>query len=103
VFTYSNGLVETTTGSETGTNRFGVGFQLWITQPKVIVQSCDFNLSAGQDSITRTDNITSVVTYGLNSTGGAQASCPLPSGYYYAELVWSNGNNGKQYTYIYPY
>jgi hypothetical protein len=103
VFTYNNGILETTTGSETGVNRFGVGFNLWITQPKTIAQSCDFSLTAGQDSITRTDNITSVITYGLNSSGGAQTSCPLPSGYYYAELVWTNGNNGKQYTFIYPY
>ncbi|HVM87988.1 MAG TPA: hypothetical protein VMT76_07345 [Puia sp.] len=103
VFTYSNGVVVTTTGSETGVNRFGVTFSLTITQPKVIAQSCDFSLTAGQDSITRSDNITSVITYGLDANGNVQTSCPLPSGYYYAKLVWTNGNNGKQYTYIFPY
>ncbi|MBS1947051.1 MAG: hypothetical protein JST47_04715 [Bacteroidetes bacterium] len=103
VFTYNNGVVVTTTGSETGVNRFGVSFSLTITQPKVIAQSCDFSLVAGQDSITRSDNITSVITYGLDANGNVQSSCPLPNGYYYAKLVWANGNNGKQYTFIFPY
>jgi len=103
VFTYSNGLVETTTGGETGTSRYGISYSVTITQPKVIDQSCDFNLVAGQDSTSRADNITATLTYGLTSTGAVQSSCPLPNGWLYAELIWKNGNNGKQYTYIFPY
>jgi hypothetical protein len=103
VFTYNGGLVETTTGGETGTSRYGVNYTVTITQPKVIDQTCDFNLVAGQDSTSRADNITAIITYGLTSTGAAQTSCPLPSGWLYAELVWTNGTNGKQYTYIFPY
>jgi hypothetical protein len=103
VFTYNGGLVETTTGGETGVNRFGVSYTVTITQPKVIAQSCDFNLVSGQDSLVRADNITSSITYGLTSTGAAQSSCPLPNSWLYAELIWKNGNNGKTYTYIFPY
>lgn len=101
VFTYNNGVVITTTGGESGVNRLGVGFTSVIAQPKVIEQSCDFKLVSGKDSTTRTDNITSSTTYGLDANGSPVSSCP--SGYYYAEFVWSNGNNGKTYTFIFPY
>jgi hypothetical protein len=103
VFTYNGGLVETSTGGETGTSRYGINYMVTITQPKVVDQTCDFFLVAGQDSTSRADNITATVTYGLTSTGAAQTSCPLPGGWLYAELVWTNGNNGKQFTYIFPY
>ena len=115
VFTYNNGIVETVTGTHSdgtnnnigvwGTNRFGVSFSNMITSPKVFEQSCDFNLTSGQDSITRSDKITSVITYGLDANGDPATVCPITSGggYYYAKLVWTNGNNGKVYTYIYPY
>ncbi len=101
VFTYSNGIVITTTGGESGINRLGVSFTSVIAQPKVIKQSCDLRLVSGKDSTTRTDNITSSTTYGLDANGNPVDSCP--SGYYYAEFIWSNGNNGKTYTYIFPY
>jgi len=115
VFTYDNGIVETVTGTHSdgtnndisvwGTTRFGVGFSNLITSPKVFAQSCDFNLTSGQDSIIRSDKITSVISYGLDATGNVATACPVASegGYYYAKLVWSNGNNGKVYTYIFPY
>lgn len=115
VFTYDNGIVETVTGTHSdgtnnniavwGTTRFGVSFSNMITAPKVFKQSCDFNLTSGQDSIISSDKITSVITYGLDANGNVETSCPIASqgGYYYAKLVWSNGNNGKVYTFIYPY
>ncbi len=111
VFTYNDGIVVTTTGSHSdgtnnniaiwGTNRFGVSFTNFITVPKVIAQSCDVRLVSGQDSISRSDNITSVITYGLDAYGNPITSCP--NGYLYAKLVWTNGNNGKVYTFIFPY
>ena len=111
VFTYNDGIVITTTGShsdgtnnnisEWGTNRFGIGFITMIVSPKVIAQSCDTRLVSGKDSTVRTDNITSSTTFGLDASGNPLTSCP--SGYLYAEFIWSNGNNGKTYTYIYPY
>ncbi|MBS1669465.1 MAG: hypothetical protein JST58_18985 [Bacteroidetes bacterium] len=110
-FTYNDGIVVTTTGTHSdgthnniaswGTNRFGVNFTNMITSPRVVEQSCDMRLVSGQDSIVRSDNITSVITYGLDSNGNPVTSCP--SSYFYAKLVWTNGNNGKVYTYIYPY
>jgi len=111
VFTYNNGIVLTTTGThndgtngdvaEWGTNRFGVAFESRISVPKVIAQSCDFRLTAGENTITRGDNITSVIDYGLDQNGNA-TSCP-GTGYYYAKLVWSNSATGKTYTFIFPY
>ena len=111
VFTYDNGIVLTTTGThndgtnadvaEWGNNRFGVAFESRITAPKVIAQSCDFRLTGGENTITRGDHITSVITYGLDINGNA-ASCP-GDGFYYAKLVWSNSANGKTYTFIFPY
>jgi hypothetical protein len=101
VFTYNNGIVIKSTGGESGVNRYGVSFTTVIAQPKVIEQSCDFNLVSGKDSTTRTDNITSSTTFGLDVNGNPVSSCP--SGYYYAEFVWSNGNNGKTFTFIFPY
>jgi hypothetical protein len=115
VFTYNNGIVETVTGTHSdgtnnniavwGTNRFGVNFTDMITIPKVYAQSCEFELTGGQNTITRSDNISSVITYGLDANGNPATSCPITSagGYYYAKLVWTNGNNGKVYTYIFPY
>lgn len=115
VYTYNNGIVETVTGTHSdgtnnniaiwGTNRYGVTFSNMITSPKIYEQSCDFKLTSGQNTITRPDKISSVITYGLDANGDAATSCPITSagGYYYAKLVWTNGNNGKVYTYIYPY
>ncbi len=111
VFTYNDGIVLTTTGThsdgtngdvaEWGTNRFGVVFESRISVPKVIAQSCDYRLTAGENTITRGDNITSVITYGLDINGNP-TSCP-GLGTYYAQLVWSNSANGKTYTFIFPY
>lgn len=115
VYTYNNGIVETVTGTHSdgtnndiaiwGINRYGVTFTNMISSPKIYDQSCDFELTSGQNTITRSDNISSVITYGLDANGDPQTSCPITSagGYYYAKLVWTNGNTGKVYTYIYPY
>jgi hypothetical protein len=111
VFSYTGGILVTTTGTysdgtnsdiaEWGTNRFGVAFKSRITAPKVLDQSCDFRLTSGENTITRGDNITSVITYGLDATGNP-TTCP-GTGYYYAKLVWTNSATGKSYTFIYPY
>jgi hypothetical protein len=111
VFTYDNGIVITTTGThsdslgntnvaEWGTNRYGVGFESEISQPKVIRQDCDFRLVSGQNTILRTDNITSVITYGLDSDGNP-TSCPGSGTYYFKVVV--TFPNGLVYTKIMPY
>jgi len=109
VFTYNNGIVITTTGTysdgtyndiaEWGTNRFNEAFKSLISAPKVIRQDCDFRLVSGQNTVI-TDKGTSVITYGLDSSGNP-TGCP-GSGTYYLKLVWT-GVNGKTYTVIRPY
>lgn len=111
VFTYDNGIVITTTGTHTdslgnsnvaewGTNRFGVTFESLISQPKVIRQDCDFRLVSGQNTILRSDNITTVVTYGLDANG-EPTSCPGTGTYYFKAVVTTA--NGTSYTIIFPY
>ena len=111
VFSYDNGIVITTTGTHTdslgnndvaewGTNRFGVVFESLISAPKVIRQDCDFRLTSGQNTILRSDNITTVITYGLDANGDP-TSCPGTGSYYFKAVVTTP--NGKVYTIIYPY
>ena len=111
VFTYDDGIVITTTGTHTdslgntnvaewGTNRFGVNFESLISQPKVIRQDCDFRLTSGQNTILRSDDITSVITYGLDSNGDP-TSCPGTGTYYYKVVV--TNARGITFTKILPY
>jgi len=111
VFTYDNGIVITTTGTHTdslgntnvaewGTNRHGVAFESLITQPKVIRQDCDFRLVSGQNTILRSDNISSVITYGLDANG-EPTSCPGTGTYYFKVVVTKA--NGEILTKILPY
>ena len=112
-FSYSGGLVITETGmhtsgttngiSEWGTNRFGNSFQTQISQALVVTQSCSWQLTTGQVVVTNAAGSTTV-TFGLNSTGSPQTSCPIgtAAATYYFELVWA-GNGGKTYTFILPY
>ena len=108
VFTYSDGIVVTTTGTHSdgtnndvsvwGTNRFGNSFETMIVQPMVIAQSCDDRLTSGETETIR-PAVTTTVTYGLDVNGNP-AGCP-GSGYYYYKIVWTK--NGKTYTFIAPY
>ncbi|HEX4372868.1 MAG TPA: hypothetical protein VHZ50_06120 [Puia sp.] len=110
VFTYSDGVEISTTGThsdgtntnvaEWGTNRFGVSYESLITVPKVIDQSCDYRLTSGENEILDSKGATATITYGLDSTGAA-ATCP-GSGSYYAKLVYVTPG-GKTFTYIFPY
>lgn len=111
VFTYDNGVKLSTTGThsdgvhsdvaEWGTNRFGVSFASRITVPKVITQSCAFRLVSGQDTFTRGDNFSAVVTYGLDATGQPVTSCPM--GYFYAKVEWTYIPTGKTGNFLFPY
>lgn len=108
VFTFSNGIVITTTGthtdgtvsgiSEWGTNRFGNAFVATINQPLVVRQDCKFRLVSGQ--VTHSVlAATIVVTFGLDATGVA-TTCPIGS--YYFKLVWT-GKGGLTKTVIMLY
>ena len=94
VFTYNNGMVISTTGAVSGVNRFGDAFTTTITQPLVVSQSCDFNLTSGQ--VQHSGKVTSTVTFGLDSAGNPITGCPL---LLYYKVVW-NGPNGTSLTYI---
>jgi hypothetical protein len=109
VFTYSNGVVITTTGthtdgtttgiSEWGTNRFGNAFTTAITQPLVVRQDCNFRLTSGEVVHTRPAG-TATVTFGLDSAGNP-TTCP-GTGHYYMKIVWV-GAGGVSHTVILPY
>jgi len=95
VFKYNNGIVISTTGAVSGTNRFGNTFTSTITQPLVVSQSCNFNLISGQVQHTGA-NITATVTFGLDSSGNPVSSCPL---LLYYQVIWTRPN-GTSLTYI---
>jgi hypothetical protein len=84
--------------SEWGTNRFGNSFETVITSPVKIESGCQWRITSGQVEVLRPD-VTTTVTFGLNSGGNTVLSCP--SGAYYFKLVWSAAN--KDYTFILPY
>ena len=108
VFTYSNGIVITITGTHTegtatgvaewGTNRFGNTFTCAITQPLVFKQDCSFRLTSGQITHIR-PAVTTTTTFGLDASGNP-TSCP-GSGNYYFRLVWVTSTN--THTVIFPY
>lgn len=110
VFTFNGtGFLVTTTGLHTdgtnmgivewGTTRYGNSFETLITTPMVIDQNCNFRLTAGAIEIFRKD-ITTNVTFGLDSTGKA-TTCP-GSGSYYLQAVWK-GTGGSSGSVILPY
>jgi hypothetical protein len=109
VFTYSSGVVITSSGTHTegntlnvaewGTNRFGHAFASSTVQPLVIRQDCDFRLVSGEVKHT-TPLVTATATFGLDASG-TPTSCP-GSGHYYFKVVWT-GANGNSATVILPY
>jgi hypothetical protein len=111
VYSFSDGYIITTTGtnavgsttgiSEWGTDRFGNTFQTIIAQPRVISQSCSWQMTSGEVQIANSAGTTSV-TYGLNATGGT-TSCPIAGGTYYFMLSWTAAVSGKTYSFILPY
>jgi hypothetical protein len=101
VFTYSNGVVASVSGTHTendnsqiavwGTNRFGTAFTSSITEPLVIRQDCSFRLTSGEIKHS-VGTATATATFGLDADG-KPVSCP--SGNYYYKLMWEgpNGNS----------
>ncbi|HEY5407714.1 MAG TPA: hypothetical protein VIJ92_11525 [Ginsengibacter sp.] len=98
VFTYSNGIVISTTGSVNGKNRFNDDFSSSILQPLVVEQSCDFRLVSGSAMHTGA-KVNTTVTFGLDINGNAVSGCPL---LFYLNVVFT-GPNGNSLSYILPY
>ena len=109
VFTYNNGIVITSTGTQTvggvtgvaewGTNRFGNTFTTAITQPLVLRQDCNFRLVSGKLEHAATV-INASVTFGLNAAGNP-TSCP-GIGSYFMKIEWT-GPAGIPRVVILPY
>ncbi|MGC4104679.1 hypothetical protein [Ferruginibacter sp.] len=109
VFTYSGGVVISTSGthtdgsttgiSEWGTNRLGNPFVTEIVDPLVIRQDCAFRLTSGHVKHSRLIRTVDVV-FGLDANGNP-TSCP-GAGYYYMKLTWVNVL-GATTTVILPY
>jgi hypothetical protein len=109
VFSYSNGMVITTTGtysngatigiSEWGTNRAGNTFTTSITQPLVVKQDCNFRITSGQVKHDRLG--TTTVTFGLNA-GGTATTCP-GTGNYYLKIEWTGPLGNASYSQLFPY
>jgi hypothetical protein len=109
VFTYTNGVVITTTGTHTdgnntgiaewGTNRFGASFATSIVEPLIVRQDCSFRITSGKVKHT-VGALTATATFGLNANG-EPTSCP-GSNPYYLKIVLT-GANGNSITVIRPY
>jgi hypothetical protein len=109
VFTYSNGIVITGTGTHTqgnitniaewGTNRFGRTFTTSTETPLVVKQDCNFRLTSGKIKHA-TQAFTASATFGLDATG-APTTCPGLAAYYY-KLEWT-GPNGGTHSVLIPY
>jgi hypothetical protein len=97
-FTYGAGIVISTTGSGSGTNRFGHPFTNTIIEPLVISQSCDFRYISGSFQ-NKGSLVTTTTTFGLDASGTAVSNCPATL---YYKIEWL-GVGGKTATYIGPY
>lgn len=108
VYTYSNGIVLSASGThseggqnniaEWGTNRFGLAFSTATVEPVVIRQDCDFRITGGVVKHT-VANVSATATFGLDAKG-EPVSCP--EGSYYFKLVYT-GPAGNSISFLYPY
>lgn len=109
MYTYSNGIVVTESGTHTdgattgitewGSNRFGNSFETVISTPVVVKQSCSFRITSGEVKIIR-PAVTLDLTLGLDGNGApVTGECPL---ILYFKLVYT-GAAGKSVTIIFPY
>jgi hypothetical protein len=109
VFTYSNGVVITITGTHTdgsnthiaewGTNREGHTFATSILEPLVIRQDCSFRLVSGEVKHTL-EHANATATFGLDVSGNP-TTCP-GTGHYYFKVAWT-GAAGNTHSVILPY
>ena len=97
-FTYSAGIVTSTTGSGSGTNRFGHPFTNTIITPLVISQSCDFRYISGSFQ-NKGSLVTTTTTFGLDASGTAVSDCPATL---YYKIEWL-GVGGKTADYVGAY
>ena len=109
-YTYNNGLVISTTGTDTagglqnvseyGGTRYGNSFITSITSPLITTQACDFQVTGGQTQLTNPSGVT-IMLFGLNSSGTA-TGCPSSGSPYYYHLSWT-GTGENPYSAVRPY
>lgn len=110
-YSYSGGMVITTTGidtvtglqgvSEVGGNRFGNGFITTITTPLVVSAGCSWRITAGQEQLVNPAG-TTVLTFAVDSSGHPVTGCPASGTNYYYQAIWS-GTGELPDTARYPY
>jgi hypothetical protein len=109
-YTYSNGIIITTTGLDSagsiggvtdwGANRFGNSVVVAPNSPLVISQGCGWKTTAGQVTLSNPSG-SSILTFGLDSTGNP-TGCPLSGNHYYYKLAWT-ADGQSPYTTLLPY
>lgn len=111
-YTYNNGLVITTTGTDTaggqqnvseyGGNRYGNSFITSVDTPLVNTAACDFQVTKGQIHLTNPSGVTTMI-FGLNASGTA-TGCPTSGSSYHYQLQ-STGEGEANYSAVraYPY
>ena len=109
-YSYSGGLVITTTGidtasglqgvSEVGGNRFGNGFITTITTPLVVSQGCKWRITGGKENVVNPAG-TTVLTFGVDSLGNP-TGCPVNGANYYYQASWT-GTGEAPFTAQFPY
>jgi hypothetical protein len=110
-FTYNGGMVITTTGidtatglqgvSEVGGNRYGNGFITTITNPLVVSAGCNWRITGGKEQVVNPAG-TTILTFGLDSSGNPLTSCPVNGANYYYQAAWS-GTGEDSTTAQFPY
>ncbi|HEY4112120.1 hypothetical protein [Puia sp.] len=109
-YTNSSGLVISTIGLDSagtigqvadwGGNRFGNSVVLVPVTPLTISQSCGWQLTGGQATMTNPAGTTTLI-FGLDSTGKA-TGCPVNGNHYYYNLSWT-GESENPYSAILSY
>ncbi|HVU96436.1 MAG TPA: hypothetical protein VHE34_14505 [Puia sp.] len=109
-YTNNSGIVVSTVGTDSagsvghvadwGANRWGNSILLVPTTPLQLSQSCGWKLTGGQATLSNPSG-TSILSFGLDSTGKT-TSCPLAGSPYYYKLDWS-GIGENPYSSLFPY
>jgi hypothetical protein len=92
-YSISDGLDITTTGSLSGTNRYGDNFSASIAQPLVVEGCSGLRYTSGQVTYTGGAGGTSTVTFGLGASGDPISGCV--TGLLYYKFVWAGPNGGS--------
>ncbi|GGA85896.1 hypothetical protein [Puia dinghuensis] len=110
-YTYNSGIVISTLGMDSvggmasvadwGGNRFGNSVIVAPTSPLLINQSCNWQMTGGQETLNNPVGITAL-TFGLDTLGKAATGCPATGSHYFYNLSWT-GTGENPYSTVLPY